>query len=119
MQNMHEQSPIALLRFFYCDLAVLIDPFLELARFGIFLDDLIDDLHEIVIAHLHRYSGDFLCSFELYIGKSEIIIENQVLFSYDAFEHDPIELFILQLQDRIRYAGEPESFRAFDFLCRS
>ena len=35
MQNMHEQSPIALLRFFYCDLAVLIDPFLELAGFGI------------------------------------------------------------------------------------
>ena len=79
MQNMHEQSPIALLRFFYCDLAVLIDPFLELARFGIFLDDLIDDLHEIVIALLHRYSGDFLCSFELYICKSEVIIENQVL----------------------------------------
>lgn len=56
MQNMHEQSPIALLRFFYCDLAVLIDPFLELAGFGILLNDLIDDLHEIVIALLHRYS---------------------------------------------------------------
>ena len=53
MQNMHEQSPIALLCFFYCDLAVLIDPFLELAGFGILLDDLIDDLHEIVITHLH------------------------------------------------------------------
>ena len=56
MQNMHEQSPIALLRFFYCDLAVLIDPFLKLAGFGILLNDLIDDLHEIVIALLHRYS---------------------------------------------------------------
>lgn len=73
MQNRHEQSPIDLLRFFYCDLAVLIDPFLELAGFGILFDDLIDELHEIVIALLHRYSGDFFGSFKLYICKSEVI----------------------------------------------
>ena len=119
-ETLMKRFSLLIIRIRYSFLAVFFCPFLEVAIVRIFFDDFVHDSQDIFIALLDgsRRVLDSIREFD--IREHQVIIENEILLTDDAFDNKAIYLTMLELEHDFRNMSEADDLGIFDlFLCQS
>lgn len=115
-----ERFYLLIIRIRYSLLAVFFCPFLEVAIVRIFFDDFVHDGKDIFVALLDgsRRVLDSIREFD--IREHQVIIEDEILLTDNAFDNEAIHLTMLELEHDFRDMRKTDDLGILDlFLCQS